>query len=124
MASTKPVRTPNRGRGVSVPERGFGTMILRDPEYHREIASKGGKTAHKLGVAHQWTSAEAKAAGRKGGLASHARRQAAQLEQQTRRAARMAPALDADAPTLEAVEADAQAIADAAGEGMITNHDN
>jgi general stress protein YciG len=34
----------------------------------REIASKAGKAAHAKGTAHQWTSEEARAAGRKGGL--------------------------------------------------------
>lgn len=33
-----------------------------------EIASLGGKAAHKKGTAHQWTSEEARAAGRKGGI--------------------------------------------------------
>ncbi len=40
----------------------------------REIASKGGKAAHEKGTAHEWTSEEARDAGRKGGLASHRRR--------------------------------------------------
>jgi hypothetical protein len=42
-------------------------------EKKREIASKGGKTAHALGLAHTWTSDEAKAAGRKGGSVSRRR---------------------------------------------------
>jgi general stress protein YciG len=33
----------------------------------REIASKGGKAAHEQGKAHEFTSDEARAAGRKGG---------------------------------------------------------
>jgi hypothetical protein len=37
----------------------------------REIASKGGRAAHQKGTAHEWTPAEARAAGRKGGVASH-----------------------------------------------------
>ena len=37
----------------------------------REIASKGGKAAHQKGTAHEWTSEEAREAGRKGGIASH-----------------------------------------------------
>ena len=41
----------------------------------REIASKGGKAAHEKGTAHEWTSEEARAAGRKGGMASHRRKQ-------------------------------------------------
>ena len=36
----------------------------------REIASKGGRAAHLKGTAHQWTSEEARAAGRKGGQIS------------------------------------------------------
>jgi general stress protein YciG len=34
-----------------------------------KIASKGGKAAHALGRAHVFTTEEAQAAGRKGGLA-------------------------------------------------------
>ena len=33
----------------------------------REIASKGGRAAHAKGTAHEWTSDEARVAGRKGG---------------------------------------------------------
>ena len=45
-----------------------------DRARQREIASKGGKAAHQKGSAHEWTSEEARDAGRKGGLASHRRR--------------------------------------------------
>ena len=45
-----------------------------DPAKQREIASKGGKAAHQKGTAHEWTSEEAREAGRKGGMASHRRR--------------------------------------------------
>ena len=51
--------------------RGFASM---SPEKQREIASKGGRAAHKKGTAHEWTGEEAREAGRKGGLASHKRR--------------------------------------------------
>jgi len=44
-----------------------------DPDKQREIASKGGRAAHQLGTAHEWTSDEARAAGRKGGAASRQR---------------------------------------------------
>jgi hypothetical protein len=37
------------------------------PDKRREIASKGGRTAHETGMAHQWDSDEARAAGKKGG---------------------------------------------------------
>jgi len=46
--------------------RGFASM---DEEKQREIARKGGKAAHEQGVAHKFTSEEAREAGRKGGLA-------------------------------------------------------
>jgi uncharacterized protein len=36
----------------------------------REIASKGGRAAHQKGTAHEWSSDEARDAGRKGGMAS------------------------------------------------------
>ena len=52
-------------------DRGFASM---DRSKQREIASKGGKAAHQKGTAHEWTSEEAREAGRKGGMASHARR--------------------------------------------------
>lgn len=48
-------------------QRGFASM---SPEKQREIASKGGKAAHQKGTAHQFTSEEARAAGKKGGQAS------------------------------------------------------
>ena len=52
-------------------DRGFASM---DRNKQREIASKGGKAAHQKGTAHEWTSEEARDAGRKGGIASHRRR--------------------------------------------------
>ena len=47
--------------------RGFASM---SPEKQREIASKGGRAAHAKGTAHEWTSDEARVAGRKGGQIS------------------------------------------------------
>jgi len=52
-----------------------------DRERQREIASKGGKAAHKAGTAHTWTPEEARAAGRLGGLKSR-RRAKAKAEQE------------------------------------------
>jgi uncharacterized protein len=49
-------------------DRGFASM---DRTKQREIASKGGKAAHVKGTAHEWSSEEAREAGRKGGMASH-----------------------------------------------------
>ena len=51
---------------------GFAAM---DAEARRRIASKGGKTAHLKGRAHEWSKEQAREAGRKGG-ASTARRKA------------------------------------------------
>jgi uncharacterized protein len=56
---------------VAKEDRGFASM---DRAKQRDIASKGGKAAHQKGTAHEWTSEEARDAGRKGGLASHKRR--------------------------------------------------
>ena len=52
--------------------RGFASM---DRSLQREIASKGGKAAHQKGTAHEWSVAEAREAGRKGGTASRKRAQ-------------------------------------------------
>ena len=47
--------------------RGFASMTA---DKQREIASKGGRAAHQKGTAHEWSSDEAREAGRKGGMAS------------------------------------------------------
>src|SRR5688500_4733138 len=47
-------------------KRGFASM---DATKQREIASKGGRAAHAKGTAHEFTSDEARVAGRKGGEA-------------------------------------------------------
>jgi general stress protein YciG len=62
---------------MATEDRGFASM---DRDRQREIASKGGRAAHKKGAAHQWTREEAQAAGRKGGLARHRKLQAAAPE--------------------------------------------
>jgi uncharacterized protein len=48
----------------SMAKRGFAAL---DPEKQREIARLGGRAAHAQGKAHEFTSEEAQAAGRKGG---------------------------------------------------------
>jgi general stress protein YciG len=53
---------------VAKEDRGFASM---DRNKQRQIASKGGKAAHQKGTGHEWTSEEAREAGRKGGMASH-----------------------------------------------------
>jgi hypothetical protein len=54
------------GHRLRAARRGFASM---DPVKKRAIASKGDVMAHKMGRAHTYTSAEAQAAGRIGGLA-------------------------------------------------------
>jgi general stress protein YciG len=54
------------GVGRKTP-RGFAAM---DPQAQRAIAAKGGRAAHQKGTAHEFTSEEARVAGRKGGEAS------------------------------------------------------
>jgi len=58
---------PERKQSGGKSARGFAGM---DPAKQREIASKGGKAAHRSGNAHEWSSKEAREAGRKGGQAS------------------------------------------------------
>ena len=52
-------------------KRGFGAM---DRAEVRKLAQKGGVAAHRAGTAHEFSSEEARAAGRKGGLATHSGR--------------------------------------------------
>jgi len=56
-------RSGNTG-SVRKSNRGFAAM---SPERQRAIASEGGRAAHRQGVAHEWSSEEARQAGRKGG---------------------------------------------------------
>ena len=61
----------NEGRSTGTVSRktprGFAAM---DPQAQRAIAAKGGRAAHQKGTAHEFTSEEARIAGRKGGEAS------------------------------------------------------
>jgi len=56
-------------------KRGFAAM---DRALVSEIARKGGRAAHAQGTAHEFTSDEAKVAGKKGGASTHAKRRARQ----------------------------------------------
>jgi len=47
--------------------RGFASMTA---EKRRKVSSKGGKEAHRRHTAHEFTSKEAREAGKKGGLVS------------------------------------------------------
>jgi len=55
---------PRNGTRRSAGKMGFAAM---DKDKQREIASKGGKTAQARGTAHQFTTDEAREAGKKGG---------------------------------------------------------
>lgn len=57
-------------RGTS--HRGFASM---DQDKQRAIAAKGGRAAHASGNAHEFSPAEARVAGRKGGEAISRNRQ-------------------------------------------------
>ena len=57
---------------MGIEDRGFASM---DRTKQREIARKGGKVAHLRGTAHEWSSEEAREAGRKGGMASRRKHQ-------------------------------------------------
>jgi len=61
----------NQGTLGGKSNRGFASM---DPQRQREIASEGGRAAHEKGTAHEFTSEEAREAGRKGGMARSANR--------------------------------------------------
>lgn len=50
------------GGGTRRSLRGFAAM---DPQRQREIASLGGRAAHQSGHAHEFTTEEARAAGKK-----------------------------------------------------------
>jgi len=57
-----PVEEPKKQR------RGFAAM---DRAKVRAIARRGGQTSHARGTAHRFTAEEARAAGKKGGMAPH-----------------------------------------------------
>jgi uncharacterized protein len=57
--------TPNESERPKS-QRGFASM---DASKQRDIASRGGKAAHAMGRAHEFTGDEARLAGRKGGEA-------------------------------------------------------
>ncbi len=54
--------TPATGAARPKSRRGFASM---DPQRQREIARLGGRASHASGNAHEFTSEEARAAGRK-----------------------------------------------------------
>jgi general stress protein YciG len=62
---------PPHGEEHRPRRRGFAAM---DRDRVKAIASKGGRAAHAAGTAHQFSSDEARVAGKKGGMAPHVRR--------------------------------------------------
>jgi general stress protein YciG len=78
--STGPTRRSTKG-AKERKRSGFGAM---DPARVREIARRGGKAAHAAGTAHEFTSEEARAAGRKGGYAASRSRRGAAARQRMR----------------------------------------
>jgi general stress protein YciG len=64
---------PVGGHEDTRPKRGRGFAVM-DHALVSEIARKGGRAAHSAGTAHEFTSEEARAAGRKGGRATNVKR--------------------------------------------------
>lgn len=84
--------------GEQKERRGFASMT---PEKQREIASKGGRAAHAKGTAHEWTSEEARNAGRKGGQISRGGRGRLKPEEMNAGAAGAAGITGTDSPARE-----------------------
>jgi general stress protein YciG len=74
LTPDRPPQPVEGGEGKPKRPRGFAAM---DRKLVSEIARKGGKAAHSAGTAHEFTSEEARVAGRKGGRATHAKRRKA-----------------------------------------------
>jgi general stress protein YciG len=109
---------------MSTSKRGFASM---DAAKQREIASKGGRAAHSKGTAHEFTSDEARVAGRKGGEAvSRDRAHMAAIGREgghSRGARARAAATVATAATSAVLGAAAGAIATAAVRHASDRHD-
>lgn len=69
LPDTPPIVHPHAGArpgdGASASRRALRGFAAMDPARQREIASLGGRAAHQSGHAHEFTSEEARAAGRK-----------------------------------------------------------
>jgi uncharacterized protein len=75
LEERKTTETVDRATPMDKPKRprGFAAM---DPKLVSELATRGGKAAHRAGTAHEFTSEEARIAGRKGAMVTHAKRRA------------------------------------------------
>ena len=56
---------PAQGNGSASQRRSLRGFAAMDPQRQKEIASLGGRAAHQSGHAHEFSSEEARAAGRK-----------------------------------------------------------
>ena len=56
---------PAQGNGSANQRRSLRGFAAMDPQRQKEIASLGGRAAHQSGHAHEFSSEEARAAGRK-----------------------------------------------------------
>ncbi|ALM83875.1 KGG domain-containing protein [Bordetella sp. N] len=88
--------TDNTDQKAPRKPRGFAAM---GPEFQREIAAQGGRAAHRLGKAHRFSSAEARAAAAK----RHAARNEQRAAEDAQTAANDTKA-NADAPQTTAPE--------------------
>lgn len=109
---------PNRNESTHRNGRGFASM---DAERQRAIASAGGRAAHRSGNAHEFNAEEAREAGRRGGLARSASRQASRTVQLADGQGVMQMQA-ADSPSLEPQSMDPRD-ADAADNGTSTQRE-
>jgi len=56
--------SPQKQDGASANKRSLRGFAAMDPQRQREIASLGGRAAHQSGHAHEFTTEEARAAGK------------------------------------------------------------
>lgn len=68
------MRTRGTWTRETCPIDAASNLRFKTPAERDRFARIGGVTAHQLGRAHEWTPLTAREAGRKGGLASAARR--------------------------------------------------
>lgn len=65
MQDTPTIQTLESSTPTAAPARRLRGFAAMSPEKKKEIASLGGRAAHACGRAHQFTSEEARAAGKK-----------------------------------------------------------
>jgi hypothetical protein len=99
--------------------RGFAAM---DPEVHRAVSARGGRSAHAKGTGRKFTHEKAAVAGKKGGRAGHERGTAHEFTAEEARAAgsKGGRANVGDRPARVAEAAARQAAACVSGQGRLT----